>query len=547
MAGSDDQRSKVAAPPDLLPLIRQSGVLNERQFEEVRTKVSGGEYPRDSIALAHRLVADQILTDFQAARLLQNKSHGFVVGGYVVLDRLGQGSKGRVFKAQHRLMGRLVALKVIAPQIASRASSIARFYREMRLLGRLDHPNVVRAFDAEQAGDLLYLVMEYVPGRDLERVLEDRGVLCANDVGSYMAQAALGLAHAHDRGIVHRDVKPTNLILSEEGQVKVLDLGLGALMEADSETSFATAAGRSVGTLNYMSPEQASASDVDGRSDLFSLGCTMYHLLTGQVPFPGATVVECLKRRAEGNPVPIADLRPDLPLQMVEVLDKLMAPRPENRFQTGSEAAEALQALLQPGQTNLRPEGPRAQNARINEIASAPGSNSTLATPPTPPLSPSSDSSGVPDPDPSRLSSLLAVWPSLGSPLVIVILGVVIFLVGFALGQASAIMLLRGGSGTQSLREDLPSGTPRVLSSTPTGPLWARSVVGPHRGSAGFGCACGAPGAGVSPVVPPPGETPSISMASNGSRVVSALAAGKSSLNGNVSGNFAPFCCRTRS
>ena len=157
-------------------------------------------------------------------------------------------------------MGRLAALKVIAPQIAKRASSIARFHREMRLIGRLDHPNVVRAFDADQAGDLLYIVMEYVVGKSLDNVIGYRGKLPAAEVADYMAQAAMGLAHAHERGIVHRDVKPHNLLLSEEGQVKVLDLGLSA-MEADSEASFATADGRIVGTVNYMSPEQATASE----------------------------------------------------------------------------------------------------------------------------------------------------------------------------------------------------------------------------------------------------------------------------------------------
>ena len=334
MGVSDTQRSIPGSPPDLLAVIRQSGVLNDRQFEEVCGKVTRGEYPRDSSTLAACLVAEKLLTEFQASRLLRNKTTGFVIGPYVILDRLGEGGRGRVFKAQHKLMGRLVALKIIAPHLASRSSSIARFHREMRLLGRLDHPNVVRAFDADQIGDHFYLVMEYVAGRDLERLLEDRGSLSPTEVANFMAQAALGLSHAHDRGIVHRDIKPTNLILSDEGQVKVLDLGLGALIESDSQISFATAAGHSVGTLRYMSPEQAKAGEVDGRSDLFSLGCTMYYLLSGKPAFPGETVVECLKRRANGHPIPITDLRPDLPPRLVEVLDKLLANRPEDRFQT---------------------------------------------------------------------------------------------------------------------------------------------------------------------------------------------------------------------
>ena len=231
----------------------------------------------------------------------------------------------------------------------------------MRLLGRLDHPNVVRAFDADQVGDLLYIVMEYVAGRDLEQLLRDRGPLPPAEVAAYMAQAALGLGHAHDRGIVHRDVKPTNLILSEEGQVKVLDLGLGALWKRTVRRRSRPPPATPSGLSHYMSPEQADAGDVDGRSDLYSLGCTMYELLTGRIPFPGETVVECLTRRARGNPDPITDLRPDLPPQLVEVLDKLMARRPEDRFQTAAEAAVALQAVAQHGSAAPpRPSTPTA-------------------------------------------------------------------------------------------------------------------------------------------------------------------------------------------
>jgi eukaryotic-like serine/threonine-protein kinase len=334
-----------AVPPDFLDLIRRSGVLSDRQFEDVGARVRAGEYPTGTRALADRLVAERILTEFQADRLLKGKTHGLIVGRYVILDRLGQGGRGRVYKAQHRLMGRLAALKVIAPQIASRASSIARFYREMRLIGRLDHPNVIRAFDADQIGELLYIVMEYVTGRSLDHVMNERGPLPAREVIDYMAQAALGLAHAHERGIVHRDVKPPNLLLSEEGQIKVLDLGLSALMEADNAATFATAAGQIVGTVHYMSPEQAVALNLDGRSDLFSLGCTMYQLLSGRLPFPGETVAECIALRVMGRSTPITDFRTDLSASLVQVLGKLMARRTEDRFQTAAEAAEALQAL----------------------------------------------------------------------------------------------------------------------------------------------------------------------------------------------------------
>jgi serine/threonine-protein kinase len=268
-----------------------------------------------------------------------------MVGKYVILDRLGSGSMGRVYKAHHQLMGRVVALKIIAPELVTNDRVTSRFQREMKLVGRLDHPNVVRAYDADQANGILYIVMEYVSGVSLGQKLKE-GVLAPVDVVSYAAQAALGLHHAHEQGIVHRDIKPSNLLLNDEKQIKVLDLGLGVLMDGDSQSTFATADGVAVGTVDYMSPEQACGRDVDGRSDLFSLGCSMYHLITGRQAFPGDTPIERLGRRINNRHVPITDLRPDLPASLVAVLDKLLANKPHDRYQTAGEAAEALQGLV---------------------------------------------------------------------------------------------------------------------------------------------------------------------------------------------------------
>jgi len=440
MGGSDWLKSTeaIAMPADLLPLIRRSGVLSDRQFEEVSNKVRNGEYPQEVRALAGRLVGERILTEFQAARLLRNKAHGLLVGRYVILDRLGAGARGRVFKAQHQLMGRLAAVKIIAPQIATRASSIARFYREMRLIGRLDHPNVVRAFDADQIGELLYIVMEYVPGQSLDHVLEDRGPLPVADVLNYMAQTARGLAHAHERGIVHRDVKPPNLLVSEDGQIKVLDLGLSALMEADSTTSFATAAGLVVGTVNYMSPEQATAFEVDGRSDLFSLGCTMYQLLSGQLPFPGETVAECLTRRVAGRPAPITDLRPDLSSRLLQLLDKLLARRPEDRFQTATEAAEALETLAGDEAAALSAPPPRQDPAPSPPVPQ-PDTSSTLSWAVNLFVPRSDDHPDLATSTWTRFVGVVAAQPP-ALTVLILLLELVVFGLGFALGYVAAIL-----------------------------------------------------------------------------------------------------------
>jgi serine/threonine-protein kinase len=356
MATFEKPKPSQAVPLDLLPVLRESGILTERQLSDIRAKVLRGEYPNRSSELAERLVREKILTGYQTKRFLSNKPHGLVVGRYVIMDRLGSGSMGRVYKAHHLMMDRYVALKIIAPEIVSNEKVVGRFQREMKLVGRLDHPNVIRAFDADQIGKVLYIVMEFAQGQSLSHRLRQSPIPPLEMV-DYAAQAALGLAHAHSQGIVHRDIKPSNLLLTDEKQIKVLDLGLGVLMEADNATSFATADGIAVGTVDYMSPEQACGREVDGRSDFYSLGCAMYHLISGKLPFPGDSPIERMGRRISGRPVPITEVKPDLPASLVRVLDKLMAQKPQDRFQSGTEAAEALQALVRP---RVRTGAPRS-------------------------------------------------------------------------------------------------------------------------------------------------------------------------------------------
>jgi serine/threonine-protein kinase len=245
------------------------------------------------------------------------------------------------------MMDRLVALKIIAPEIASNERVVARFQREMKLVGRLDHPNVVRAFDADQIHKVLYIVMEYVPGRSLAELFKKKPIPPL-DMIDYAAQSALGLAHAHEQQIVHRDIKPSNILLTEDRRIKILDLGLGVLMAADNASTFATADGIAVGTVDYMSPEQACGREVDGRSDLYSLGCATYHLITGKLPFPGDSPIERLGKRISGRHVPITEYLPDLPPSFVKVIDKLLAHKPHERYATAAAAAEALQSLLRP-------------------------------------------------------------------------------------------------------------------------------------------------------------------------------------------------------
>lgn len=356
MATFERPKTSDKLPTDLIPIIRSSGILGERQLADIKAKVLRGEYPLDPVAMAERLIDDQILTAYQARRFLNNKPHGLLVGRYIILDRIGTGSMGRVYKAHHQMMDRVVALKIIAPEIASNEKVVARFQREMKLVGRLDHPHVVRAFDADRFNRTLFIVMEYVAGYSLGERLK-KGPIPVSEMIEYAVQAALGLAHAHEQGMVHRDIKPSNMLVGPDKKIKILDLGLGLLLEADSNATFATADGIAVGTVDYMSPEQALGRDVDGRSDLFSLGCATYHLLTGRLAYPGESPIDRLGKRISTRPVPITEHLPDIAPPVVRVLEKLMAYKPQDRYSSAIEASEALQNSIRPRTrpTNLSP------------------------------------------------------------------------------------------------------------------------------------------------------------------------------------------------
>jgi hypothetical protein len=274
---------------------------------------------------------------------------------YRVLELLGKGGMGAVYKAEHRLMERTVALKIIGRDLTTRPEMVERFRREVKAAARLTHPNIVHAFDAEQAGDTHLLVMEFVPGTNLGGVVAERGPLPVLKACDYIRQAALGLQYAHEHGMVHRDIKPHNLMRTPNGQVKILDFGLARLVReqhpdlpngsqrTEPNRSHLTEEGVFMGSADYVAPEQASdPRKADIRADIYSLGCTLYHLLTGRVPFPAATVVDKLIKHAVEEPVSPSELRSDLPAGLEAVLAKMMAKRPEQRYQSPGEVADAL-------------------------------------------------------------------------------------------------------------------------------------------------------------------------------------------------------------
>ncbi|HTU20434.1 MAG TPA: serine/threonine-protein kinase [Gemmataceae bacterium] len=261
---------------------------------------------------------------------------------YRVLGPLGAGGMGMVFKAEHRLMERTVALKIIHKELTRRAESVERFRQEVKAAARLSHANIATAYDAEHAGDLHFLVMEYVEGTTLDQVVRSRGPLPVAQACDIARQASLGLQHAHERGMIHRDIKPQNLLLTPAGQVKILDFGLARYCRESSSGSL-TAPGDILGTLDYLAPEQAlDARQADVRADIYSLGCTLYFLLAGRPPFPDGSALQKLLAHQRRKAAALAGIRPDIPDELIRIVERLMAKEPVQRFQTASEVAEQL-------------------------------------------------------------------------------------------------------------------------------------------------------------------------------------------------------------
>jgi WD40 repeat protein len=261
---------------------------------------------------------------------------------YRVLRLLGAGGMGAVYLAEHRVMRRLVALKVINCAYMTSAPARERFRREVRAAARLSHPNVVTTHDAEDAGETHFLVMEYVEGTDLGRLVQERGPLPVDRACEYVRQAALGLQHAFEQGMVHRDLKPHNLMLTPDGRVKILDFGLAYF--ASEAAAGVTGTGLVLGTADYIAPEQAdNPHKADIRSDIYSLGCTLYQLLAGRPPFPTGTPLQKLMAHVNKNAQPLTQLRDDLPEGLMLVLERMMAKHPKQRYQTPAEVALALE------------------------------------------------------------------------------------------------------------------------------------------------------------------------------------------------------------
>jgi serine/threonine protein kinase len=292
------------------------------------------------------MIKDGLLGSFQAKFLLQGKYKGFFLGRYKILEQIGSGGMGCVYLCEHTHMKRKAAVKVLPASLAENSSFRERFYREARAVAALNHPNIVRAFDIDTDRNLHFLAMEYVEGSSLYSLVTKKGPLDVKTAVSYMRQAAAGLQHAFESGLVHRDIKPGNLLVDLFGNIKVLDMGLARFVADDKDDLSLRHDEAILGTADYLAPEQAINSRLaDTRSDIYGLGCTLYFCLAGKPPFADGTTARKLVLHQTAEPKPLSEFRSDVPEEVVAVLRKCMAKKPEDRYQTPAELERAIAEL----------------------------------------------------------------------------------------------------------------------------------------------------------------------------------------------------------
>lgn len=337
-----------------IAVLKKSGLVEADRLQRlIADYTAKGGVADDSLKLADFLVANGVITRWQSEKLLQGKHKGYFLGKYRLLSLLGKGGMSSVYLAEHVLMRRRCALKVLPTKRVNDSSYLARFHREAQAVASLDHPNIVRAYDVDHQVDrdseIHFLVMEYVEGFSLQELVQKQGVCGFLDAAEYIRQAALGLHSAHEAGMVHRDVKPGNLLVDPNGVVKVLDLGLARFFTGDESEDALTLRHdeKVLGTADYLAPEQALDSHtVDERADIYSLGCTMYFLLTARPPFTEGTLAQRLMAHQTKTPPTIESLRPDTPPSLAAIVRRMMAKKPEDRYATARDASDALYAWI---------------------------------------------------------------------------------------------------------------------------------------------------------------------------------------------------------
>jgi serine/threonine protein kinase len=358
----------LATTTDLLQVLSWHPLLEPQQLDETR-RVLATAFPEPS-ALCRELIRREWLTPFQVSQIFEDRAAQLLLGPYILLDKISESVMGDVFKARHQHMRRVVALQVIRPDLLKTPGAVERFYEEVQAASQLSHPNIVASYDAGPVGPTHFFAMEYVEGLDLERLVHQQGPLPVNQACDFIRQAALGLQHAFQRGLRHHDLKPSNLLVSSgkkadnsqpaplTQQIKIRNLGLTVIRQPTKHTRLGdrSRATTAFSTADYLAPERISSGGLgDIRAELYSLGCTLYFLLAGQVPFPAATISEKYRAHLELRPRPIESLRRDVPEQAAAILNRMMAKNPELRYQSPAELAAALATLPAPKETDTTP------------------------------------------------------------------------------------------------------------------------------------------------------------------------------------------------
>lgn len=350
--------------------LRESHILRDAECDEIAAEAERFGDGDDVKGFAASLVAGGRLTDYQADSLLRGDGRRLVLGEYIVLSKIGEGGMGAVYRARHRRMDRVVALKVLSRSSTRSKEALARFLREARTAGRLSHPNIVLALDASEDSGRHYLVMEYVDGVNVRQIVKRRGPMTAAEALAIARQVATGLAAAHAANIIHRDIKPDNILVNGLGVAKVLDLGLARLNEeTPREFVTLTGTGSIVGTPEFMAPEQAAdPRHVDLRADVYGLGCTLYYMLTGKPPYEAEGVFEKLIAHRD-RPVPsVRVVRSDVPRSVDRLLARMMAKDPVERPQSMGDAIEGIDAVL--ADLRRREDLIAREGESANEVAS---------------------------------------------------------------------------------------------------------------------------------------------------------------------------------